>query len=112
MALGRMTSEHHPNWPGGAFKQKFRFLAFVLVLGFAVLAVPGFENLDEDDAVDNNQAVLYVDEGVPRAAQKRPESARSTLFCLAAPRFSLFLALMPPTRAGQDLLHLLTLQKK
>ena len=107
-----MTSEHHPNWPGGTFKRKFGFFAFVLVLGFAVLAVPGFENLDEDDSVDNNQAVLCVDERVPRAAQERPESARSRFFCLAAPRFPLFLALMPPTRAGQDLLHLLTLQKK
>lgn len=93
--------------------RKLHFVAFAFVLGFAVLGVPSLESLDDDEFADNDQAVPCVNEAAPRVAQERAESTRNKLFSVEnASPFSLSPLFLPPTKAGRDLLQLLTLQKK
>ncbi len=93
-------------------KRKFQFVAFAFILGFA-LAVPDFEGLDENDSTDNDQVVLYFNEVAPGAGQERTQSTRTKLFSAEnASPFSSSPLFVAPTKAGRDLLHLLTLQKK
>lgn len=89
-------------------------MAFAFILAFT-LAVPDFEGLDENGSTDNDQAVLYVNEVAPGAGRERTQSTPSKLFLFPADNASTFPSspvFVPTTKAGRDLLQLLTLQKK
>jgi len=88
-------------------------VGFALALGCALLGAPVTEDPLDDELANNGPAVIWVNELVPRTVQEIAASTRNKVpFAAKSSPFSLPSLFMPPSKAGQDLLRLLTQQKK
>ena len=92
--------------------RKLYFLGFALALAYALLGVPVIESLLDDEIADNDQVVVCVNEVVPRVTEIAESTRNKLPFVEESSPFSLSPLFVPPSKAGQDLLHLLTQQKK
>ncbi len=96
----------------------FSVLIFLLVLAFAAQELPEFFSLSDDPS---NDAIIAARSGktvLPGPDQRRPKSAPDNSFSVEITEKLSFVsppvspAFESPTRAGQDLLHLLSVQRK